>query len=390
MTRYAIAILLVACFAPDVPAADPAPASKDSAPAVRAPAPPAKVVTDDNAALRYWQAISQMPQLGEEEVGLLSHAMTISPTDEKARALLARTEGSLRLAVRASKMERCAWGLDMELDGPELLLPHLGKMRDLARYLALRSRVAFAAGNHDAAIEDAMAMLRMARHAGNDPIVISILVEYAIEGMAVELLAAESGALTKGRREALAVELTTAPPRHPVSAGIRGERMFVPWLRRTIKESPQRVNELLPAADLAMWAQLRLRGVEPMLKGVESAYDDLELLLNLPESEFEKANAQFNKKVEESKNPLVKLLLPAIAATKKSELRADAKMKMLRAAIAEAAGDDAGKAAAKEILGDLAIERKPFDGGVDFICSNRLGPDGKPIQLRVGKEKKAP
>ena len=57
---------------------------------------------------------------------------------------------------------------------------------------------------------------------------------------------------------------------------------------------------------------------------------------------------------------------------------------------AEAAGDDAGKAAAKEILGDLAIERKPFDGGVDFICSNRLGPDGKPIQLRVGKEKKAP
>ena len=70
-----------------------------------------------------------------------------------------------------------------------LLLPHLQKARDLAHLAALRARYEFELGNKQAALDDAMAMMTMARHVGRDPIMICILVQYVIEGLTIDLVA---------------------------------------------------------------------------------------------------------------------------------------------------------------------------------------------------------
>ena len=70
-----------------------------------------------------------------------------------------------------------------------LLLPHLNKARELARLAALHARRELEQGHVEAAAEDAAAILALGRHVGSEPIVISILVRYSIESIAVDLLA---------------------------------------------------------------------------------------------------------------------------------------------------------------------------------------------------------
>ena len=141
-----------------------------------------------NAALKYWQAFAQMPVLTKDQAKLLEHWNKV-PLDEEAAKLIAASEKSrlyISIAVRScnpvngASITTMAWAL---------LLTHHIKARDLARLAALHARHEFALGFWESGMEDATAMMALARHVGSEPLIICILMRYMIENDVIDLLA---------------------------------------------------------------------------------------------------------------------------------------------------------------------------------------------------------
>ena len=129
----------------------------------------------------------------------------------------------------------CDWQLDYEA-GPMLLLPHLQKARELSRTALLRARLRFAAGETDAAVEDVVAVLKMARDSGRSPLLISLLVDIAIEKTATEVLAANLPRLQPEQLDQLAVSLKQLPPTATFADCVHLEgRLFGGWLERRVE-----------------------------------------------------------------------------------------------------------------------------------------------------------
>ena len=104
-----------------------------------------------NAALQYWQAFAVMPALDKGQEKILAEWATV-PLDAAVRKLVESSRMSVEYLRRGARMRHCDWGLDYN-DGVGLLLPHLGKARDLARLAALHARLEFERGNRGAGVE---------------------------------------------------------------------------------------------------------------------------------------------------------------------------------------------------------------------------------------------
>lgn len=198
-----------------------------------------------NAAGIYWQAFSAMPNLKDEQKKTLD-AATASPTaplNDDLKPIVAQFRVALHELHRARAVAPCDWQLDTEA-GPEMLLPHLQKARDLGRVALLRARQRFAAGEIDAAVTDVLAVLKMARDCGSSPILISFLVDAAIEKSAIEVLAAHLPLLKKEQLDQLAVSLRELPPTSDVASSIRAEdRLFGDWLDRRVNAEAAKLND---------------------------------------------------------------------------------------------------------------------------------------------------
>lgn len=119
---------------------------------------------------------------------------------EKARASAARFDVIVaQLIARGTVREDCDWGRHIdELEGLEIisvLLPDVQEMRQLARMLMLRTRVAVADGDYERAIEQLRMNYRLGQNVGSDPILVCGLVGIAIaslgNGELPELIAAK-------------------------------------------------------------------------------------------------------------------------------------------------------------------------------------------------------
>jgi len=217
-----------------------------------------------NAAGIYWQAFSAMPNLKDEQKKTLdaATASTTAPLTDDFKPIVAQFRVALHEMHRARAVAPCDWQLDTEA-GPELQLPHLQKARELGRVALLRARQRFAAGEIDAAVADSLAVLKMARDCGSSPILISILVDAAIEKSAIEVLAAHLPLLKKEQLDQLAVSLRELPPTSDVASSIRAEdRLFGDWLDRRVNAEAAKLND--PQAGGKLLAAI----VEPL--GLES------------------------------------------------------------------------------------------------------------------------
>ena len=100
-------------------------------------APPPAAALGDNAALRYWLAFAVMPQWTPEQDAIVAN-WEVAALDGTAKAVLDQGAEALDLLQRAGELKQCDWGL--VADGPQTLMPHLAKARQLARLAALRIR----------------------------------------------------------------------------------------------------------------------------------------------------------------------------------------------------------------------------------------------------------
>ncbi|MCC7389868.1 MAG: hypothetical protein IT431_14000 [Phycisphaerales bacterium] len=185
--------------------AQPAP-SLDLTPAEAAEALEAMAPT--NAALVYYQLFMQE----DTDLNIASQAFEFEPVDpqhlsmsvEDSAKKLADSQDRIERFIWTARLPECDFGLRYQ-DGWALLLPHLGKMRNMARVLRADAVRMGGLGECDKAADCVDGMFGLAEHVRRDRVLISSLVSAAIARLAIDSAVhlAEHGQLTAEGRDML-------------------------------------------------------------------------------------------------------------------------------------------------------------------------------------------
>ncbi len=118
---------------------------------------------------------AELPPIGEEVPAAVLNAI---------RAYLKDNEEAIEFLHKAAAMEGCRFDLNFA-QGVGMLLPHLSKMRQAARLLALEAIERTEAGKAGAAADSIIACLRVGEALRQEPVLISTLVRIACGTIAV-------------------------------------------------------------------------------------------------------------------------------------------------------------------------------------------------------------
>jgi hypothetical protein len=287
-------------------------------------------------------------------------------------------------------MRECDWGLDYR-DGAKMYLPHLIRARQLARLAALDARRSLEARQYDRAGDDAFGMAMLARHVGKDYTLVSMLVSYAIEGMAVDVVA-PCLPETRGSYQDTLAKFESLPPRPTLAQGIHCEKRMA----YTIMVQLQEADHRRPGSWREAWKEMLGEFDTDPLKDFESLgqlvkvaeefqaiYDELAQLAAMPPEEFDAKYPEFAKR-SAAANPLANICLPAMEKAVAAQRRCEARTAMALAAIAVVEGGPEKLAGIKDPFGDGPFEYRKLDTG--FELSSKLMEDGKPVTLVIGQK----
>jgi len=357
----------------------------------------------DNAALKYWKAFSTLPQLDQDD-GQLLRSSSESPLSGRARKIVERAEPSLRLLHKGASIESCDWGHDFN-EGAELLLPHCGKSRELARWAALRARVRLADGDADGANDDLLATIWLAHHCSAGGTFIEILVGCSIRETAVDVAASHVAVMTPPQRAQLAADLRELPPPTSSVVGLRTEKSVGhAWFARLLRAGEfGRVARVFsadldkdPEAKLVAEALKDPETLKRVLERSAAALDRIIRDAGLPYAESMQKLEAFEKEIDQkraklSENPqanladvLVCATMPRASGLRAIEAKAVIRQSMLLAALAYA--NDGSDAAAKvtDPIAGKPFRITPVEGKAGWIeLASTVTRDGKPITLRA-------
>ena len=227
-----------------------------------------------NAALIYWQAFAVMPTLTEGERTAFDAAVKDPQTKvtPELTPVVSRFRNALREMHRGTKAATCDWGLDYD-EGPNLLLPHLQKARELSRAAILRSRLRFSTGDVDGAVDDVLATFILGRHCGRSPVVIGVLVNIAIEKVAIDVLAEHLPMLSLRQLDSVSKALANLPPMASLEECMKTEgESFCDWIERTLDAEDQKLKD--PTAGIKLLKALHEVGIGEKPAGNASATDE--------------------------------------------------------------------------------------------------------------------
>ena len=315
--------------------------------------------------------------------------------------VIAASENSRVYLHRGARLRRCDWSLDYA-DGINLRLPYLSKARELARLTALHARHAFAQGHWQAGVEDAADLMTLARHvacrddAGTGPTLLALLVGYAIDGVAIETLAADLPRLDAPALKALSARLEALPARVSVADSVRAEnKVIVGWLRTQMQQAekakPGSWRDVFafaaadePNGQKYLQALASYEKALAFLKDLEQRYDQLARLTALPKAEFDVQYPAFA--TEAKANPLVNMLLPATANVRSTEDRNQVQLALLKAAIAVVRDGPEKVKDHKDPFGTGPFTYRALDQG--FELRSQLTRHGQPVVLIFGQRPK--
>jgi hypothetical protein len=351
--------------------------------------------SDTNAALKYWTAFGLLPVLDKDQEKIVQEWDKV-PLDDAAFKVIEQSKNSLVYLHRGAALSKCDWALDYE-DGISLLLPYAAKARTLAQLAALRARHEFETGDAKAALADVLAILRLARHVENEPIMILQLVGYAIEGTAVQAAAPHLPA-AKAALADTAAALDRLPAATTLADMLKRENES--FLGGTIRQL-KAAEKSRPGGWARVWTDVIGPGGEggegaEALKAVKSfdeavklteglipMYDELAQLTGLPPKEFDAKYPEFVKKAHAA-NALARAVLPAVDKVSAAKRRAEVRLALFKAAIAVVQGGPDTVKEHKDPFGDGPFEYKTTDGG--FELKSKLIFRDQPVTLAVGKK----
>jgi hypothetical protein len=346
---------------------------------------------EGNAALSYWQAFAVMPELTDEQEKILVKWNEV-PLNEASTKLIESTANALGLLHRGARMPACTWGTDLE-EGPAALLPHLSKTRQLGRAACLRARYRFEQGDQEGAIDDVIATLVLARYTGSEGLLISILVQDAIEDLADQVIASHLLSLSDAQLARLFARLSSLPVRTTIRQGIASERQWMlGWVQRQLVDNEnaevrEKALEELVGKNHPELKKARnyLNDSDAMRKHVEEIgeyYDEMLRIHALPTTELLDAAEKLESRIQSSENGLARLLLPGLGSARQAEMRAVVRQALLVAAIDIVRDGDIALARHVDPASDGPFKMKLTDNGFQLI--SQLAHRDELVQLRVG------
>jgi hypothetical protein len=197
--------------------------------------------TNINPALLYFQAFQNMPHFNEADSRHLFADSTAGGWpddrfDKDQLALLQRYDNSFKLLRRARfAAVPCDWGYDVS-DGPEALLPGLAPAKLLAQVARMRVMVALGNGDFDTAREELNSAFYLARQLSTDHILISCLVQNAVESLLDSIILKNYYRLSPDQLDALLAGFDAAPRRGSIADTISStERIaFFGYIERKV------------------------------------------------------------------------------------------------------------------------------------------------------------
>jgi hypothetical protein len=173
--------------------------------------------SENNAALRYWNAFAQMSDATITEAQshqLEAIANGTSAWDESAFGkLLDDNAQAVETMVRGTSFPYCAWGLDYKL-GADTPIPQIPRGRALARLNVLTAQRLAAQGNSKDATLHLLAGIRFARDLSQDMSLIGALTGKLalVSDLNAAVTLAQSNKLSKSDREKLAQTVRALSP----------------------------------------------------------------------------------------------------------------------------------------------------------------------------------
>jgi hypothetical protein len=311
-----------------------------------------------------------------------------------ARPVLAANAESLKWARQAAGVAHCAFPVNWEGGPGEQQFSHLARLRSLARMLQLDAAVAAAEGRPDDALADAATTLRMAEHAKAEPALVSQLVAYSIQDIAVRSIRTtlSEGLPSAASARGLIAQLCSIEQVSPSVAGVKSDIAFlgIPVFGMAARggRGMAEIMSLQGSTDRDLfWQKLLLRGYgtvgRPLLNLDERTYlrvmSDQFRAFTLPWPESQHLAHQLQTRLEARpvyRAPLTRMLIPVFERAIWSRDKATANLGNARIALALALyksqhGAYPDTLAALEQAG-FTLPRDPF-GGQPY-CYRREGP----------------
>jgi hypothetical protein len=295
---------------------------------------------DANAALYYWRAFAILPDLKEKQQNALDAALKLKPVEKELGEAALLAEPALKELYRAASRPECVWGTPFE-DGYAVVMPHLGKARALARAAVGRARWNFYSGKPADGTRDLIATVALARNVTADSTIISLLVGYAIEGLAEDVAVVDFDRMSPDELNLFAEKISRLPPAISMRDAILKEReLFIDPVIH-ILSTPGGKENMLKVLDGSGESLNAIRNLssKQLLEGVialRSFYEKLAALCELPPSEIADAEKQLlaNSDLKEPGRAWARLLMPTIGLAMQAEAKAKLRLALLKAAIA--------------------------------------------------------
>ncbi len=392
--------------------------------------------TDINPALLYHQGFSLRPDLEQADHDFLfTNEWRNRILDERFAGLIWKYDNSFKLFRRARYTQvPCDWGLDLS-DGPEAFLPGLAKAKSAAQTARLRTMWHLQNGKPDEAREDLLAAFVLGRQVSRDKVLISALVQFAIENIVASIVAENAYQLPAETLRQLADGFATAPPQGVVADCVAVENVsFSQYFVRRIEEFRAQDEKRALARTREVLGNAFNSGEPPAVRGVrfegsEGAakadkiiaaaggtvdgllalfrelpplYEQVERILRLPPEQYEQPMREFQAMVEKHRNPLVKEFMTVLYKCRTKEFATQITMAMVRAGIEyKLRGEEGFRSVLDPCTGEpFGIERFIFEGvdrgfkltskyrGRDFdevlIFVEKAGPLFRTTGMRAG------
>jgi hypothetical protein len=348
--------------------------------------------TDINPALRYYQALLDAPRLSDaDHEYLFNREWRGQPPNLKFGELVARYDFMFKLLRQASHAKApCDWGIDLT-EGPDALLPGLAPAKAAAQAARYRAMWHLQNGRQADARDDLLAAFALGRNVARDGILISALVQTAIENILIWVVAENFYQFTPEILKQIADGFDASPPRGTIAQAIAAEKIsFHDWLLRKVQEIQQEnpkdeakalqaIHHLITriggegedakksaerADQVLAKAGRTAQGVVQLIQQMEPLYAEITQLMQLPYGQFAPKMAAFNAQIERHSNPFIPMFFSVFQKCRNKEFGVQVNLAMVRAAVEyKLNGEQAYKQAADPCgSGPFKLERFIFEG----------------------------
>jgi hypothetical protein len=325
--------------------------------------------TDINSALLYYRSFLMPWQpMSDADRNYLSTKQGMEQKlPERFGPVVANYDNQFSLVRQAAHSTvSCDWGLDFS-DGPNLMLPHLARAKAVAQTAQLRAVWDLQHNRQDDAREDMLAAFVLGRNAANDGLLISALVQNAMEAIVYSTVAQNFGEFSPETLKQLVDGFDAAPARHTISTCVPTEiSAFYDWQVNKIRELQKAYPKdeakvmagfhdcgVVTAFDFVgytnFWPRLvaasggTSEGVLKLLREEKPLFSRMARIMALPQPEYETQAKQFLADIHESPNPFIgvfNLYLSGLVLgggpniqVREREFKAQAQLAMVHAAV---------------------------------------------------------